>query len=137
MKYWHEVPKENHEELKQKLFQAIVMFGNGPRIVLNRLCIAVSKGICFLLSCTEEDVYEIIVVLFKQLSAFIVHMIAEHPTAIEDIVTTFQNQQMPNVSSGTQLWILMEVLGGIPEEVTLRKHFTKTVNVSTILRFID
>lgn len=44
-------------------------------------------------------------------------MITEIPTTIEDIVTTFQSQQMPNVSQDTQLWILMEMLGGIPEEV--------------------
>lgn len=42
MKHWHEVPEENHDELKQKLFQTIILFGNGPKIVLNRLCIAVS-----------------------------------------------------------------------------------------------
>lgn len=44
-------------------------------------------------------------------------MISEHPTAIEDIVNTFQSQQMPNVGQGTQSWILMEILGAIPEEV--------------------
>lgn len=43
MKYWHEVPKENHDELKQKLLETIVAFGAGPKIVLNRLCIAVSR----------------------------------------------------------------------------------------------
>lgn len=42
MKYWHEVPKENHEELKQKLLESIITFGSGPKIVLNRLCISVS-----------------------------------------------------------------------------------------------
>lgn len=42
VKYWHEVPRENQNELKQKLFESIVLFGNGPKIVLNRLCIAVS-----------------------------------------------------------------------------------------------
>lgn len=41
MKYWHEVPKENHEELKQKLLESIIAFGSGPKIVLNRLCISV------------------------------------------------------------------------------------------------
>lgn len=44
-------------------------------------------------------------------------MISEHPTAIEDIVNTFQSQQMPNVNQETQSWILMEILGAIPEEV--------------------
>lgn len=41
MKYWHEVPEENREELKQKLFQTIITYGNGPKIILNRLCISV------------------------------------------------------------------------------------------------
>lgn len=47
-------------------------------------------------------------------------MITEHPNAIEDIVNTFQSEQMPNVSQETQSWILMEILGAVPEEV----HFT-------------
>ena len=41
MKHWHEVPKENYDELKQKLFEKIIAFGSGPKIVLNRLCVAV------------------------------------------------------------------------------------------------
>lgn len=52
-----------------------------------------------------------------QLSAFIVHSISEHPSAIEDVVNTFHSQQMPNVNQETQSWILMEILGAIPEEV--------------------
>lgn len=43
LKYFSEVPKENYEELKQKLLETIVIFANGPKIVLNRLCIAVSR----------------------------------------------------------------------------------------------
>lgn len=46
-------------------------------------------------------------------------MISEHPNAIEDIVNTFQSEQMPNVSEETQSWILMEILGAVPEEVIL------------------
>lgn len=42
LKHWHEVPQENQDELKQKLFQSIIVYANGPKIVLNRLCIAVS-----------------------------------------------------------------------------------------------
>lgn len=42
MKYWHEVPQEMHNELEQKLLEALIAFGSGPKIVLNRLCIAVS-----------------------------------------------------------------------------------------------
>lgn len=48
MKYWHEVPQEIHNELKQKLLETIITFGSGPKLVLDRLCIAVSlKAINF------------------------------------------------------------------------------------------
>lgn len=40
-KHWAEVPKEAHNEFKQKLLESIVLFGNGPKIVLCRLCISV------------------------------------------------------------------------------------------------
>lgn len=52
-----------------------------------------------------------------QLSAFIVNMITEHPTAIEEIVNTFHSQKMPNVEEETQTWILLEILNAIPEQV--------------------
>lgn len=43
-------------------------------------------------------------------------MLKEWPTAIEEVVNTFQNQQVSNLSTNVQIWIMMEVLGGIPEE---------------------
>ncbi|XP_073817967.1 importin-13-like protein cdm [Musca autumnalis] len=91
MKFWHEVPPENRDELKQKILESIIQFAGGPKLVLNRLCIA--------------------------LSAYIVHMLSEWPNAIEDVINIFQNQQIPNVSNETQLWILLEVLQAIPEEM--------------------
>lgn len=54
------------------------------------------------------------------------HSITDHPTAIEDIVSTFQSQQMPNVNQETQSWILMEILGAIPEEVTVFLKYKMT-----------
>lgn len=43
LKHWHEVPEANQNELRQKLFESIIMYANGPKIVLNRLCISVSS----------------------------------------------------------------------------------------------
>lgn len=60
-------------------------------------------------------------------------MISEHPTAIEDIVNTFQSQQMPNVNQGTQSWILMEILGAIPEEVHRPLPNTSNFNSTNFL----
>lgn len=42
LKFWKEVPKEKYMELKEKIFEVIFKFSNGPPLVLNRLCIAVS-----------------------------------------------------------------------------------------------
>lgn len=44
-------------------------------------------------------------------------MMKDWTTAIEDIANTFQNQQLPNLTRNTQIWIMMEVFCGIPEEV--------------------
>ncbi|GBP32829.1 Importin-13 [Eumeta japonica] len=45
LRFWHEVPPENHEELKDKILQAILAFAQGPKIVLNRLCISLAAYI--------------------------------------------------------------------------------------------
>lgn len=44
-------------------------------------------------------------------------MLQEHPAAIQDLVNTFQCQQMPNVNEDTQTVIFMDILCGIPFEV--------------------
>lgn len=86
MKYWHEVPPEMQNELKIKLLDAIVTYANGPKIVLNRLCIS--------------------------LSAFIVHTLQNYwQTAIEDVINLYN----PNVDRNTQVWIIFEILAGVPE----------------------
>lgn len=45
-------------------------------------------------------------------------MLADCPTAIEEIINILQTEQLPNIDSNSQLWILFEILGGIPEEVS-------------------
>uniref|UniRef100_A0A182NUZ9 Importin-13 n=1 Tax=Anopheles dirus TaxID=7168 RepID=A0A182NUZ9_9DIPT len=98
---WAEVPKEAHHELKQKLLETIVVFGNGPKIVLNRLCIS--------------------------LGLFIVHML-RHPTVIEEVTNMFLHEQLGNLSKVTQIEILMAVLEGIPEEVkNIRTQIPRSV----------
>lgn len=43
-------------------------------------------------------------------------MLKEWPSAISDVIEMFQNQQLPNLTPQTQLWILFDVLSGVPEE---------------------
>ncbi|XP_053693724.1 importin-13 [Sabethes cyaneus] len=113
-KFWGEVPREAHNEFKQKLLESIVMFGNGPKIVLSQLCIS--------------------------LSVFIVHML-EHPTVIEEVTGMFLNEQLGTLSKTTQLEILMSVLEGIPDEAesvhtqiprsTVREELNKKAEFAT------
>lgn len=43
MKYWNEVPADHYEALKKRILDVIISYAMGPKIVLNRLCIAVSE----------------------------------------------------------------------------------------------
>ncbi|XP_054276108.1 importin-13 [Macrosteles quadrilineatus] len=91
MKNWSEVPVEQYEDLKKRLLQAIINYATGPKIVLNRLCIA--------------------------LSAFILHTTPKYwPGAIPELLGTLQPTNLPSVPPDKALWILLEVLTVIPEE---------------------
>lgn len=45
-------------------------------------------------------------------------MLKEWPSAINDVISMFQNEQIPNISQHTQQWILFDVLSGVPEEAS-------------------
>ena len=38
----HEIPADQYDGLRNKLLEKIIEFGAGPKIVLTRLCVAVS-----------------------------------------------------------------------------------------------
>ncbi|XP_022917881.1 importin-13 [Onthophagus taurus] len=91
LKNWNEVPQDHYEILKKKILDSIISFAMGPKIVLNRLCIA--------------------------LSAYIIHTVPAHwPKAFEELVAGFQPQHLPNVEPERVIWILLEILTVIPEE---------------------
>ncbi|KAG5682378.1 hypothetical protein PVAND_011734 [Polypedilum vanderplanki] len=117
-----EVPESMRQELKEKLLQKIIEFGSGTKLVLNRL------SMC--------------------LSAFIVHMLKEWPSAINDVIDMFLNRQLPNITQQTQQWILFDVLSSIPEEacniITVQRAQVKqevyknsTVVLKTLEQFIN
>lgn len=43
-------------------------------------------------------------------------MLKEWPSAISEVIDMFQNRQLQNLTQQTQLWILFDVLSGVPEE---------------------
>ncbi|KAJ8931892.1 hypothetical protein NQ314_015161, partial [Rhamnusium bicolor] len=94
MKHWNEVPEDHYEILKKRILESIVNYAMGPKIVLNRLCIT--------------------------LSAYIIHTVPIHwPKAFEELVSSFQPHHLPNVEPERVIWILLEILTVIPEEVRL------------------
>ncbi|KAL0892361.1 hypothetical protein ABMA27_015496 [Loxostege sticticalis] len=45
LRCWSEVPPQSHEELKEKILQAVFTYSKGPKIVTNRLCISLAAFI--------------------------------------------------------------------------------------------
>lgn len=76
-------------------------------------------------------------------------MLKEWPSAIADVIEMFSKQQLATLSQHTQLWILFDVLSGIPEEsltvftsvqrVSLRLEVYKSspIVLKTIENFIN
>lgn len=53
------------------------------------------------------------------MSAYIIHTVPTHwPNAFEELVASFQPHHLPNVEPERVIWILLEILADIPEEVT-------------------
>nr|XP_023016912.1 importin-13 [Leptinotarsa decemlineata] len=113
MKFWHEVPEDHYEMLKKRILDAIISFAMGPKLVLNRLCIA--------------------------LSAFVLHTLPTHwPSAFEDLVNGFQPQYLPNVDRERIIWILLEILTVIPEEFqTTTLAASHRININQILQDVS
>lgn len=42
-RFWHEIPADNYAFFREKLIDAVMFYANGPKIVLTRLCLAVSE----------------------------------------------------------------------------------------------
>ncbi|XP_064626443.1 importin-13-like isoform X2 [Lineus longissimus] len=90
-RYLHELPAEKLEELRKQLFERLLSFANGPKMVLTRLCVA--------------------------MSALSIQTTPEMWTdAVVSIITTFQQAQLPNVESSRLCTILLELLTVLPEE---------------------
>ncbi|KAK3089277.1 hypothetical protein FSP39_002274 [Pinctada imbricata] len=86
-----DVPEEQYDSLRTQLLQKLVEFCGGSRIVLTRLCVA--------------------------LSSLILNMSGEHwEDPIQTLITTFQNQNIPNVTDAQKCHVLLETLRVLPEE---------------------
>ncbi|XP_044755741.1 importin-13 [Coccinella septempunctata] len=91
MRNWDEIPEPEYGNFKENMLKLIVKFATGPKIVLNRLCIA--------------------------FASFIIHTITSFwKTAFEDLVYSFQPQNLPQLQPERVICILLEILNVIPEE---------------------
>ncbi|XP_065210283.1 importin-13 isoform X2 [Planococcus citri] len=89
LKDWCDVPANEYEPLKQKLLESVIHFKDGPKLVLNRLCIT--------------------------LAVYVIRSAPFWPQAVGELISLFQSA-VGNVSPGTLAYLLLEILIVIPEE---------------------
>ncbi|XP_077981150.1 importin-13-like [Glandiceps talaboti] len=88
---WNELHPDQYANLRTQLFQNIFTFASKTRIVLTRLCVA--------------------------MSAFVLNTIPEvWPHAIKDIIETFQQNTVPSLDDTQKCTSLLELLTVLPEE---------------------
>ncbi|XP_022101728.1 importin-13-like isoform X1 [Acanthaster planci] len=90
-RYWAEMHPEQYDILRTQLFRQIFTFGTGARIVLTRLCVALSS---FALN-TMPEVW---------------------PDAVKGIIDTFQQTDIPQLDATHRCTALLELLTVLPEE---------------------
>ncbi|XP_063226596.1 importin-13 isoform X2 [Bacillus rossius redtenbacheri] len=91
VKSWHEIPVDQYESLKRQILQSILNYCMGPKIVLNKLCIA--------------------------LTAYVFQTLTTHwPSAIPELLATFQPSNLVDLPPARTVWILLQILTVLPEE---------------------
>ncbi|KAF7279174.1 hypothetical protein GWI33_007585 [Rhynchophorus ferrugineus] len=113
LKFWNDIPVDQYEALKKRLLDTIINYAMGPKIILNRLCIA--------------------------FSAYIIHTIPTHwPNAFEELVSSFQPHNLPGIESERVIWILLEILTVIPEEFqSITMSITQRNRVRCVLQTVS
>ncbi|ESO93597.1 hypothetical protein LOTGIDRAFT_189780 [Lottia gigantea] len=90
-RYWHEVPPDQYESLKNKIMTKVMEFSTQPKMVFTRLCVA--------------------------LVSLLLHTAPEYwPDPIQNLITVFQEGEIPNNNVVQRCKILLEILKVIPEE---------------------
>ncbi|XP_063379356.1 importin-13 isoform X1 [Cydia fagiglandana] len=89
LRCWNEVPPESHDELKEKLLQAVYTYSKGPKIVTNRLCISLAA---FILQQGTSDLAAIL----RPLSA------AENTSLLLEVLTVIP-EEYNSMTMGTAL----------------------------------
>ncbi|KAK3611733.1 hypothetical protein CHS0354_037313 [Potamilus streckersoni] len=90
-KYWNEIPVDHYNALRTQLLEKIVHFAQGPKIVLTRLCIALSS----LALNTMPDFWK---------------------DPVHSLINTFQQETSINLDSTLRCTVLLELLTVLPEE---------------------
>lgn len=89
-RYWNEVPADQYESLRQQILEHIVTATNGPKLILTRLCVA--------------------------LSSLALHSMPEvWPNAVDSLIIMFQDDSS-SLSSTQRCNVLLEILTVLPEE---------------------
>ncbi|KAG8185093.1 hypothetical protein JTE90_029705 [Oedothorax gibbosus] len=109
-KQWDELPPDHYGPLRDRLLAALFTYTCGPKVILTRLCIA--------------------------MSSFIIQTITEFwPTAVTDLTSAFQPQNIPNASPQQIAHVLLELLTILSEEFqTTHLNAARAAKVKNALR---
>lgn len=120
-RFWHEIPADNYAFFREKLIDAVMFYANGPKIVLTRLCLA--------------------------LSSMILHSIPDQwASPLNDFISVLQQASGERTLQSHHVTLLLEILTVLPEEfqnmklahdrkISIRRELLKAVKeVLPILR---
>lgn len=73
------------------------------------------------------------------MSAYIIHTLPNFwPNALEELVSNFQPQNLPNIEPQRVIWILLEILTVIPEEfLSISLPTSQKTKVRTVLQGVS
>lgn len=91
-RHWREVPEEQYGPLRTKLLETIVQYSRGPKFILTRIIVA--------------------------MASYVIRVLPNFwPSAVSDLIVTFQPSVMTDILPHQLDDILLELLTVIPEEL--------------------
>lgn len=99
-RHWHQLPRDEYENLRVRLLQAIMDYARGPKLVLTKILVATASFVV------------------KTIGSF-------WPSAIDDLLVSFRPQMFTDLPPDHLVKLLLELLTFIPEELQSMEQSTR------------
>ncbi|XP_064476842.1 importin-13-like [Ornithodoros turicata] len=102
-RHWNEIPEDQYGALRTKLLETMLQYSKGPKFILTKIIVAVAS--------------------------FAIHVIPNFwPSAVSDLIVTFQPSVVGNVPPLVLEDILLELLTVIPEELQSSEQSSRSAS---------